>query len=85
MWLASEERDFCGARARVPSLIHLLALKLHALTHASAHRTAKDAEDVEILIRRNRLDLSHPDDEKLFLKYGDREIYETFLRITRKS
>ena len=84
MWLASEERDFWGSRARIPSLVHLLALKLHALKQALPHRTAKDAEDVEMLVRRNRLDLREPDYEKLFLKYADREIYETLLRLTQK-
>jgi hypothetical protein len=84
IWLASEERDFLGSRARVPSLFHLLALKLHALKQALPHRTAKDAEDIEMLIRRNHLDLRQPDCEKLFLKYGNREIYETLLRLSQK-
>lgn len=84
MWLTSEERGFGGSRARVPSLEHLLALKLHALKQAIPHRTAKDAEDVEMLIRRNHLDLRQPDYEKLFLKYGNLEIYETLLRLTQK-
>jgi hypothetical protein len=83
MWQASEERDFGGMRARVPCLDHLLALKLHALKQALPHRTSKDAEDVEILARRNGLNLRDPRYEQLFLKYGSREIYETFLRLLR--
>ena len=82
---ASEERTLDGQRARVPSLDHLLALKLHALKQALPHRTSKDAEDVEILIRRNGLDLGNPRYEQLFLKYGNRELYDAFLRILRKS
>jgi hypothetical protein len=70
IWQASEERDFGGRRARIPCLDHLLALKLHALKQARPHRTSKDAEDLEILIRRNGLDLSEPRYEQLFLKYG---------------
>jgi hypothetical protein len=85
MWQASEERDFGGQRARVPCLDHLLALKLHALKQALPHRTAKDAEDVETLIRRNGLDLRNPRYEQLFLKYGNRELYDAFLRIVRKG
>jgi hypothetical protein len=85
MWTASEERDFAGTRARVPCLDHLLALKLHALKQALPHRTARDAEDVEILVRRNGVDLRQPKYEELFLKYGNREIYETILRILRPS
>lgn len=83
MWEASEERDFGGSVGRVPCLDHLLALKLHALKQALPHRTAKDAEDVEILIRRHGLDLRDPRYEQLFLKYGTRELYETFLRLLR--
>jgi hypothetical protein len=83
MWQASEERDFGGSRARIPCLDHLLALKLHALKQSMPHRTSKDAEDVEILARRNGLKLSDPRYEQLFLKYGSREIYDTFLRLLR--
>jgi len=74
MWQASEERDFAGSRARIPCLDHLLALKLHALKQARPHRTSKDAEDVEILIRRNALDLSEPRYEQLKLSSGSCEI-----------
>lgn len=83
LWSASEERQFGPKRARVPCLDHLIALKLHALKQALPHRTSKDAEDVEMLARRNQLNLRQPHYEQLFLKYGTREIYETFLRILR--
>src|ERR1043166_5769070 len=76
----AQERDFNGTSARVPSLDHLLALKLHALKQALPSRTAKDAEDVEMLARRNKLNLADSHYEALFLKYGTREIYETILR-----
>jgi hypothetical protein len=83
LWTQSEERSFGLKRARVPCLDHLLALKLHALKQALPHRTSKDAEDVEMLARRNHLNLRDRRYEELFLKYGNREIYETFLRILR--
>ena len=83
MWQTSEERDFGDSRARVPSLDHLLALKLHALKQALPHRTSKDAEDVEMLIRRNGLDLSQPHYKQLFLKYGSQELFATFVRLLR--
>jgi hypothetical protein len=85
MWDASEERDFGGSRARVPCLDHLLALKLHALKQALPHRTGKDAEDVEVLLRRNAIDLRQARYEQLFIKYGTREIYESFLRLLRDA
>lgn len=83
MWRASEERNYGGSLARIPSLDHLLALKLHALKQALPHRTSKDAEDVEMLVRRNNLNLHEPHYEQLFLTYGNREIYDTILRIVR--
>lgn len=83
MWRASEERDFGGIPARIPCLDHLLALKLHALKQAASHRTAKDADDVEMLVRRHGLNLRDPRYEQLFCKYGSREIYQTFLRLWR--
>jgi len=84
-WQVSEERDFAGSLARIPSLNHLLALKLHVLKQSLPHRTSKDAEDVEMLIRRNQINLADPRYEQLFLKYGNREIYETILRIVRHA
>jgi hypothetical protein len=83
MWAASEERDFGSTPARVPCLDHLLALKLHALKQVLPHRTSKDADDVEMLVRRNGLNLREARYEQLFLKHGNREIYETFLRLVR--
>ncbi len=68
MWQASEERLFGESQARVPCLDHLLALKLHALRQALPHRTSKDADDVEVFVRRNQLNLRNPRYEKLFLK-----------------
>jgi len=84
LWLESVEREFGSLRARVPSLNHLLALKLHVLKQGLAHRTSRDAEDIEMLARRNRLDLSAPSYQNLFLKHGTPEIYDTLLRILRK-
>ncbi|HEY6168242.1 MAG TPA: hypothetical protein VI454_09405 [Verrucomicrobiae bacterium] len=83
MWEASEERTFGVVKARVPCLDHLLALKLHALRQNLSHRTSKDADDVEVLLRRHEINLHDPHYEALFLKYGNREIYETFTRILR--
>jgi len=47
-----------NARCRVPKLLHLIALKVHALKHGHARRFAKDFQDVEGLISINRLDVA---------------------------
>jgi hypothetical protein len=83
MWSASEAREFGDLTFHVPSLNHLLALKLHVLKQSLAHRTAKDAEDVEMLLRVNKIDLDAPAMRSLFLKYGNEQLYETFHRLLR--
>jgi hypothetical protein len=83
-WESAVQTGFGPAHARVPSLDHLLALKLHALKHAADGRGPKDAADVEMLARRNALDLRDAKYEQLFLKYGTREIYDTMLRLLKK-
>ncbi len=50
-----------------------------------AHRTSKDADDVEVLLRRHEINLADPHYKTLFLKYGTSEIYETFARLLRHS
>ena len=83
MWEASEERGFGEMKARVPCLDHLLTLKLHALRQNLPHRTSKDADDVEVLLRRHEINLGDPHYKSLFVKYGTPELYETFVRILR--
>jgi hypothetical protein len=82
-WAGAESKEFGTTTASVPALDHLLALKLHVLKQGLPHRTSKDAEDVEMLVRRNYLDLDNQRYEQLFLKYGNREIYETIKRVLR--
>lgn len=69
IWKSSIESSFDGSKARLPSLDHLLALKLHALKHTQPHRTAKDMEDVEVLVQRNDIPLDSERYRELFLKY----------------
>ncbi|HVR36378.1 MAG TPA: hypothetical protein VMS21_11070 [Methylomirabilota bacterium] len=85
IWEASLEQAFGAVATRIPCLDHLLALKLHALKQSLPHRTSKDAEDVEMLVRRNGLDLRNSRYARLFLKYGNREIYDTFIRLLRDA
>lgn len=75
MWSGSVERQFMGARARIPCLDHLLALKLHAVRYAE-WRKLKDMTDVVYLIDANRIDVKSEKFRILCLKFGTQEIYE---------
>ncbi len=85
LWKSSIESSFDSSKARLPSLDHLLALKLHALKHTQPHRTAKDMEDLEVLVLRNDIPLESDRYRNLFLKYGNQHIYDTLKRILRRS
>jgi predicted nucleotidyltransferase len=80
MLAASREVNMYGAKLRIPSLDHLVALKLHALKHTRAHRFLKDFQDVEGLVRTNHLDLQSERVRQLFLKYGNLDLYEKIVR-----
>ena len=73
---ASREVDLYGTNSRIPSLEHLLALKLHVLKNTRMHRFLKDFLDVENLIRINKLDIKSENIRQLFAKYGTLELYE---------
>ena len=80
MLAESREVEIFGQLLRVPSLSHLLALKLHALRHTRAHRFLKDFQDVEGLLRVNQIDLQSEKVRHLFLKYGNLDLYEKVVR-----
>ena len=73
---ASVEAKLEDAQVRVVSLLHLIALKCHALQHSKFIRRLKDMDDLVQLILINRLDLNQPDLRAIILKHGNAETYE---------
>lgn len=61
---------------RIVSLLHLIALKCHALQHSQSARRLKDMDDLVQLILINRLDLNEPELRAIILKHGNAETYE---------
>ena len=77
---AAEEEELEGSRVRVVALLHLIALKCHALQHSKAMRRLKDMDDLIQLILINRLDLNDVKLRATILKHGNPEIYEKLQR-----
>ncbi len=75
-----KEVDMYGARVLIPTLEHLLALKLPALKHTRARRFLKDFLDVENLVKVNKVDLRSDSVRQMFIKYGTAEIYKKISR-----
>lgn len=65
-----------GTQVRVVSLLHLIALKCHALQHSKSLRRLKDMDDLVQLVLINRLDLNEAELRATILKYGNTEIHE---------
>jgi len=65
-----------GAGFGVVSLLHLIALKCHALHHTKRLRRLKDMEDVIQLITLNGLRLNDPQVRTIILKPGSQQLYE---------
>lgn len=63
----------------VPSLNHLLALKLHSIKHNAKIRMTKDLPDIVSLIRINDVNADDTKFKELCLKYGNKEIYHKIL------
>ena len=65
---------FVGEEFTVPSLQHLIALKLHAMK-CNKGRLTIDLVDIINLIKLNEVDFKSKDFEALCLKFGTQEIY----------
>lgn len=73
---AALKTEIDGAPVNVASLLHLIALKCHALHHSKSIRRLKDMDDIIHLVLINRLDLNQGELRATILKHGSPEIYE---------
>lgn len=64
----------------VPSLEHLIALKLHSLKYNPALRENKDLYDIVELIRINKMQVKTKEFKELCLKFGTKELYDKILQ-----
>lgn len=71
----AKEIDMRGEKFRVPSLKHLIAMKLHALKNTEGHRDYKDMLDILELLRKNKTDINSEEFRNLCLKFGTQDLY----------
>ena len=76
MQAVAEPASVEGASFGVVSLLHLIALKCHAIRHGKPLRRIKDTDDLIHLVIINCLDLNEPELRATILKHGDAELYE---------
>lgn len=66
----------------VPSIFHLIALKLHSIKYNFKNRFLKDFPDIVNLIKVNKIDIRNESFKELCLKYGTDELYKKILEAT---
>ncbi len=79
MKAAAKEVQIQNLPFLIPSLDHLLALKMHALKYGPSRRGYKDLVDVLSLVEANKIDVRGDKFRSLCDKYGDAKIYERIL------
>ena len=70
-----------GAPVEVPSLEHLIALKVHAMKNSRGLRILKDMTDVAQLLSLNRIEADSTWVRAVFDKYGDKDLYERIVKL----
>ncbi|HXV27739.1 MAG TPA: nucleotidyl transferase AbiEii/AbiGii toxin family protein [bacterium] len=60
----------------IPSIEHLIAMKLHAIKQQPKERELKDMVDIIELIRENMINVKDPAIKKLCLTYGTAALYD---------
>lgn len=79
-----QKTRMAGSDLVIPSLNHLIALKLHAIRHGSKKRLWKDLPDIIELIDKNKVDFESHVFKDICLKFGTEEIYKNILEILKK-
>ena len=78
-----KEIKIAGQKFIVPSLHHLIALKLHSIKHNYKIRFVKDFPDIVNLIRNNKVNIQGMELKQLCLKYGTKDIYQQLVEILK--
>jgi hypothetical protein len=73
---AAQTVKIADTSAKVPSPLHLIALKLHALRFGKPDRQAQDFRDIVEIVRLQNVDTSSEKFRATCDKYGSLEVYE---------
>jgi len=76
----AKQVDMGGQSILVPSLFHLIALKLHSIKGNPRQREFKDLLDIAELIRKNKIEVKSTIFQNILKKYGSQDIYEKIMR-----
>jgi hypothetical protein len=75
----SVDVQLMGLGFKVPSLMHLLAMKCHALRNNFKGRWMKDLVDVVELVRQAQMDVKGEEFRSMCMKFGGQKVYDKIL------
>lgn len=81
----SRTENYDDREILVPSVEHLIALKLHAIKQQPAERELKDLSDIVELIKANQLNVTSEAFKTMCAKFGTSEIYHKILIYTKNQ
>jgi len=76
----AKELTIANQKFIVPSLEHLIALKLHSIKNQPKLRKIKDLPDIIGLIKTNNMNAKNEGFRKMCLRYGTEELYSEILK-----
>jgi hypothetical protein len=79
---AGQKIEIAGEIFVVPSLLHIIAMKIHSVT-CNRERELKDFPDIVQLLKLNNIDPESKDIKELFIKYNAMELYEKVVETTK--
>lgn len=79
---AGKKFKISGSMFKIPSLFHLIALKLHAVKQ-DPRRELKDLQDIVELIRHNKMDIKTPAFRALCLKHGSERLFNMIIQYAK--
>ena len=80
----SKETQIRDLEFKVPSLQHLMAMKLHALKN-NPNREMPDLMDLVNLIKINKIDVQENSFQELCAKYGSKDCYERIKNLVKNA
>ena len=83
IWRGGGETTISGHKFKTPSLLHLIALKLHAIKKGSKDRFWKDLPDIINLVVANRMDVSSSNFVEICRKFGPEGIHQKIQEATQ--
>jgi hypothetical protein len=76
---ASSQEWVAGHALAIPAVLHLISLKLHAISQ-NPRRASRDLADINELVRRRGIDVRSREFRETVLRYSTQETYERFVK-----